>query len=283
MKKNKKKKKNSNMHCGIMCSGTRFQLWKAKCITNLLKLENVKVKLLIIDEEKREKRRTLLERILIVIKNTKFKNLITTFYWHFFFKPHSIKTISLSKLLSDVPRLRCKVVKKGKYSQYFKKKDLKEIQKYDLDFILVLSFGIIRGKILKIPRYGLWSFHFGDERKYRGILAAFWEIYYDDPITGCILQRLTERLDGGIVLRRGCFKTINFSYNKNREKGFVECAKWPAEVCLDIINNKADYLNNQPSTTNAPIYYSPNNVQIIVFVMKLIRNKLKRFLKNILY
>ena len=36
---------------------------------------------------------------------------------------------------------------------------------------------------------------------------GFWEIHNGDPVTGVILQRLTETLDGGVVLHAGWFKT----------------------------------------------------------------------------
>jgi len=44
--------------------------------------------------------------------------------------------------------------------------------------------------------FGVWSWHHGDEDKYRGGPPAFWEIVNADPVTGALLQRLTERLDG---------------------------------------------------------------------------------------
>jgi len=86
--------------------------------------------------------------------------------------------------------------------RYFNAEDVATINKKDLDFILRFGFNIIRGEILNAARYGVWSFHHDDERKYRGSPPGFWELYYRDPVTGSILQRLTDRLDGGIVLKR---------------------------------------------------------------------------------
>ena len=73
--------------------------------------------------------------------------------------------------------------------------NIEEIKKYNLDFILKLSRGIIKGEILNTAEYGIWSFHHDDEMKYRGRPACFWEIYNNDPVTGAILQKLSNKLD----------------------------------------------------------------------------------------
>ena len=143
-----------------------------------------------------------------------------------------------------------------------------------MDFILKFGFGIIRGEILNAARYGVWSYHHADEEKYRGSPPCFWEIYRGDNVTGAMLQRLTNRLDGGIVLKKGYFSTIKSSYAENLDQSYYESAKWPAQVCVDISNSNADYLNAAPSQTTAPILHSPTNLQMLVFALILLRNRL---------
>ena len=43
-----------------------------------------------------------------------------------------------------------------------------------------------------------------------------------------VLQRLTDRLDGGIVLAKGWFRTIDHSYVRNRDQAYFGSAGWPA-------------------------------------------------------
>ena len=93
--------------------------------------------------------------------------------------------------------------------------DIDLIKSYKLDFIIRFGFGIIKGEILKIPKYGVWSFHHGDEKKIRGGPYCFWEIYNSEPTTGFLLQKLTNRLDGGVVLKKGFLKTQGYSFKKN--------------------------------------------------------------------
>jgi hypothetical protein len=42
----------------------------------------------------------------------------------------------------------------------------------------------------------VWSYHHGDNEFYRGGPPHFWELYEKAPLSGVILQVLTEELDG---------------------------------------------------------------------------------------
>ena len=252
---------------GIMCHGTTFPAWQASCLRKLLTLDNVEPALLIIDNG-----------FLTTSNNwKKLKNLrqLLWYIYNFLFVKRSsraMRPVDMASTLAQVPSIRCAVIRKGKFSQYFSEADIAEIRKYDLDFILRFGFNIIRGETLKAARFGVWSFHHGDEKKYRGYPPGFWEIYEGDNITGAILQRLTDRLDGGIVLKKGLFKTINTSHVRNRDTAYFESADWPAQVCIDIQNDNADYLDASPSRTSAPIFHAPNNIQMMFFLLRAVRN-----------
>lgn len=251
---------------GIMCKGSIFRYFQAQCVKELLETANVKIEVLIVNGAKENN--FLLHRI----KRIQLKHLLFNIYLKLFFKPKANKPVNLETLLQHVPRLICRTEKKGKHSEYFNAVDLKKIKEYDLDFILRFDFGIIRGEILNAARYGVWSFHSGDEQKYRGTPPYFWEIYNDEKICGAILQKLTERLDGGVILKKGFVKNMDYSYNKTYDSIYFEMARWPAQVCADIHNGTADYLFHPPSSTKARVYYTPDNLQTAVFIFKLFKN-----------
>jgi len=263
---------------GIMCNGTTFPGWEAACLRKLLALDNVEPALLIIDKDSSTPPNNW-ER-LKKLKN--FKKLFWNIYSFLVYRrSRAMRPVDMKSTLAKVPSIRCKVTRKGKFSQYFSKDDIAEIRKYDLDFILRFGFNIIRGEILKVARYGVWSFHHDDEEKYRGAPPCFWEIYKGDDVTGAILQRLIDRLDAGIILKKGFFKTVNDSYTRNLDEVYFESAEWPAQVCIDIQNANVDYLGSPPSETAAPILYPPNNFQMVLFILKMVTNffrKLYNFL-----
>ena len=71
--------------------------------------------------------------------------------------------------------------------------------------ILIASFvvsGILKGEILKLTKFGVISFHHGDNRFYRGGPSGFWEVFNNELSSGFIIQRLNDELDGGMVLFR---------------------------------------------------------------------------------
>ena len=194
-------------------------------------------------------------------------------YNRFFFKPASRQLVSLESLLKGVPNIRCRVEEKG-FSEIFTDQDVERIKSHNLDFVLRFGFNIIRGDILQSARFGIWSFHHADEQKYRGGPPGFWEIYFRDNVNGAILQRLTNRLDAGYVLRKGYFKTIHHSWAANLDRLHFESARWPLQVAEDLKNGVLDPDNLEPSSSTAKIYHFPGNGKMLWFLFQSLYNKL---------
>ena len=262
-----------------MCKGTTFEDWQARCIEHLLGIDNASAVLLIVDDAVASS--SVFQTLKRVAKKTSSRRLMFDVYDRFFLRSHAARRVNIAQLLSEATILRCRTVRVGRYSEYFTEADVETIRKFNLDFIIRFAFGIIRGEILRTPRHGVWSFQHDDEEKYRGTPPGFWEIYNDDDVTGSILQRLTDRLDAGVVLKKGFLKTIHYSYPRNRDSISYESARWPAQVCVDIRNGSTTYLNDAPSRTNAQTMRSPSNAQFIIFSLKVLRNaaiRIGRFL-----
>ena len=255
---------------GVMSTGTTFPAWQAQAITALLALDNVHLALLIIDDQ------PTLQRTLAKLRRLRPNQLLFRLYRKCFVKPRTARPVDMTEVFAMVPALRCRMIRKGTFSQYFSDHDVHLIKAYDLDFILHFGFNIIRGEILEAARYGVWSFHHDDEEKYRGQPPCFWEIYHGDPITGAILQRLTPRLDGGVVLKKGLFSTADYSYTANLDRVYGASAAWPAQVCRDIRRGTAAYLQAPPSRTAAPIYHLPTNRETLQFLGRMTWNILRR-------
>lgn len=85
--------------------------------------------------------------------------------------------------------------------------DLCLISNYDLDCLIRCGSGILRGGILEVTRFGVISFHHGDNRTNRGGPSGFWEVLNGEPSTGFVIQKLNSELDGGEVLFRGSMMT----------------------------------------------------------------------------
>lgn len=255
---------------GILCNGYTFKKWQVRVIENLSNSGKAEICLLIINSGPDHKKSFARKLKSIFEYDFLFK-----MFYRFLFWPTSLDEIDLSKKFIHTPYIECKVMQKGRFSEYFSPQDIDRIKEYKPDFLLRFGFNILRGDILDCTPYGIWSYHHGDEKKYRGTPAGFWEIYRKDNISGAILQRLTDKLDAGIVLRKAYFRTVHHSYSGNTEMLYYGCTHWPAQVCKDILNDTSAFFSESPSATDAPVLLVPSNLQMIIFILRLWRNKFR--------
>ena len=97
----------------------------------------------------------------------------------------------------------------------FDKKELELLSKENFDCIIRCGSGILKGKVLNLPKFGILSFHHGDNRVNKGGPYGFWEVMKNEPSSGFIIQRLTDQLDDGDILFRGNIMTAsNFTENQ---------------------------------------------------------------------
>ncbi len=139
-------------------------------------------------------------------------------------EPDAFEPIDLQPLLGDTPVIPVTPEMK-KYSDWFPEDALTQIREFDLDVALCFGFRILKGEALKIARHGVWSFHHGDNLVNRGGPAAFWEVMDGAPVTGSVLQILTEDLDNGRVIYRSWSPTADrFSVKANRNNLYWKSA-----------------------------------------------------------
>ncbi len=246
---------------GVMCTGAVFQKWQAEAIRQLI-ANGHSASLLIVDG-----RAELQDR---PAPKSKY-----SFLWRassrFLFKIEQKTPVDLQSELMNAARTVC-LVREDNGSEYFSDEDVAVIKSANLDFILRFGFNIIRGEILNAAKYGVWSFHHDDEKKYRGGPPGFWPVYNSDPASGAIMQRLTGKLDAGIVLKKAWLKTLMHSYRTNLDVLLYVSSAWPADYANQIVS--IGYKAGQPSTTSATVYKVPGNWKMLVFLLKLVKNRI---------
>ncbi|MFH1121540.1 MAG: hypothetical protein V1775_17105 [Bacteroidota bacterium] len=263
----------------VMCNSMMVQRWQADVLSSLIDSRKATPVLFILRKQGSPEHRGILNRMY----NYPWTKLLFRKYYRYFFRPDTFKPADISELASVVPRISCRVETRKKYSEYFADDDVRDILEHKPDFILKFGFGIIRGSILQAAPFGIWSFHHGDEQKFRGIPPAFYEILFNDRITGAVLQRLTETLDGGIILRKGYFRTINHSWKANLEQAISLSITWPADVCSEIIAQHTFPSETDSVMVQAPIYREPTNFTFSVFLVRQVFNKIKFHLRELLF
>jgi hypothetical protein len=164
---------------------------------------------------------------------------------------------------------------------------IETIRDKQLDVLLRFGFNILRGDILTAARYGVWGYHHGDNDFYRGGPAHFWEVYEGCPLSGVILQVLTEQLDAGKVLCKGWFQTEpGLSLARNRIQPYYGASTFLIQKLKELHERGWEHLERN-SVPPAPyhgrkkIYTAPTNVEMVRWLgPALIRKSLRRLVRR---
>ncbi|HTL81827.1 MAG TPA: hypothetical protein VL651_09000 [Bacteroidia bacterium] len=245
----------------LLCRGTAFDAWEAESVKQVMSLPYVKIVLLVNEKPEATSKPSFFKKIVDYPWSILSWRLLNRFR----LKIPANQKVDLTNELKGIPSIEVLPERKGKFSEYFSEHDLRKVKEHAPDLILRFAFNILRGEILTVAKYGVWSFHHADEQIIRGGPAAFWEIYFNLPKTGAILQRLTEKLDGGIILRKGYFRTIRRSYKANLDQLLMGTTSWMKQAVIDVHNGISPAENGTPVATNAVLYKFPRNRQMFRF------------------
>jgi hypothetical protein len=148
-------------------------------------------------------------------------------------RPDAFAPGDASELLAGVPVLDVTPTARG-FCDWFTDDDVDAIAAQELDVILRIGFRILKGRILQVARFGVWSYHHGDNRVNRGGPAGFWEVIEGNPLTGSVLQVLSEELDGGRVIYRSYASTARYSVARGRNDYFWKTSAFVGRKLRDL-------------------------------------------------
>lgn len=207
-------------------------------------------------------------------------------FWNRWFKKYgkvaATQEQSTANIFSGVQRIDVVPQLKGKFSQHFSPADLERVKAHQPDVILRFGFNILRGEILNVAPHGIWSFHHADPETIRGGPAGFWEYMLGHNITGAILQRLTHKLDDGIVLRSGYWSLVKHSFRENLDALLNNTSGWMANALTEVVvsglrpdtTSKSGQRPDFPLRPDTTVYSYPGNFRMMQFWCILLRNKI---------
>lgn len=248
---------------GVMVDDFTLEAWQALAIERLLDSGHAELVLVIRKYSRAPEKPSLLARISRLRQRRVRQTLLWELYQRLFAKHStSLRRVDCSRTFAHVDCLCCHTSLEGRYSEIFHPDDVSCIREHRLDFLVRFGFGIIRGAILDVAKYGVWSYHHGDERRLRGGPPCFWEIVFGHQTTGSILQRLTHDLDNGLVLHRGVFPT-HWDYFRNLDQAQWKSAEWCSRVCREIVFNNTAVADH--AATVGPIMRTPSNASFLKY------------------
>ena len=183
----------------------------------------------------------------------------------------AVHPVHMGKFLEKVPVYFDDPVPITKYREALSIGAMQFVKNSNPDFVLRFGFGILDGEILDCARYGVWSYHHGDPTQFRGQPPGFWEIAKKIPVTGVVLQRLSNELDGGEILHSGFFKTTFQSYAKTRDTIYLGSSSWLRRTCSDIIVNGYRATSQSFNGATGPVFRQPQNLDMLKFLINTVK------------
>ncbi len=239
------------LRIGLLLNSWQLREWEYKLIERLKNAHYASVELVVINGYKTPKRSTA-QRLKEHWKQLVFLGYMKLDQKMFKVKPNAFRWKDGRDLLKEVPSLEADPIVK-KFSDRLKEEDIETIRQRNIDIFVRFGFRILRGDILTIAKYGVWSYHHGDNTVNRGGPAGFWEVMENWPVTGSILQILTEDLDGGKILYRSYSQTDQRSVHRNKNNFYWKSMSFLPRKVEELYNlgetaffERAERLNQTP-------------------------------------
>jgi folate-dependent phosphoribosylglycinamide formyltransferase PurN len=219
---------NPPLRIGLLLDSAELPSCFAEVVDHILQSNFVRLELLVFNAEVEKKaaepppKRSLLWKAIDLLRDSQRRQMLLFGLYQRWDRrnvvpsedPHAL--VDCSARLKHVESISVTPIRK-RFVHRFPADVIERIRERRLDVLIRFGFNILRGAILTASKYGVWSYHHGDGDYYRGGPAYFWELYEGNPISGAMLQVLTEELDAGKVLYKGLFATYpGISQARNR-------------------------------------------------------------------
>ncbi|MFY0604916.1 MAG: hypothetical protein JXQ93_13335 [Flavobacteriaceae bacterium] len=260
---------------GILTNSLQLELWKDEILKEIQSLPYVDVCVFIKRNE--IKPLTKKQKIWKFRKSIIYKILekIDIFLSRKLTKKHVNAFTKVDYSKTKIPLLDV-YPKTTKFLDIIQEEDIRKIQKHELDIILRFGFRILKGDILnKASKYGVWSFHHGDNKVNRGGPPGFWEVIEGWKETGCVLQKLSDDLDGGYVLSRTWVGTYKHNIIENKNRIYWRATKIIPRLLKEIHDNGYESFYNSKKSLNSSndfytrkLYKAPSNTKAFIILFK---------------
>lgn len=188
-----------------------------------------------------------------------------------FFKssPDAFACEDVRPLIEKVEVIEVECIKK-KFSDYLQEKDIERINEFSVDVFIRLGFRILRGNILKAAKFGVWSYHHGDNFVNRGGPAGFWEVFQRERELGSILQILTEDLDGGVVLYRS-WSSMQRLLNRSLNGYYLKSSLFIPRKLKELHKLGGEAFLQKINAENGQLHFYSNELKLIPDNAKFLR------------
>ncbi len=270
---------------GLLVDSFEVPAWVESMLTNISMSDYATIDLVILNTTKPRKKNTIIKRFiqnhgrLLYVLYDKLDRVINNV------SPDAFASTNLKNLLSEVEVIEV-TPRQTKFCDYINDSDLEIIRQHNIDVFVRLGFRILKGDVLQVAKFGIWSYHHADNHENRGGPPGFWEVIDRIPVTGSILQILSDRLDDGLVLSRSFSSTDTLSVLRNRNSFYWKSASLLPRELRSLHNageekyfSEKNYEEGNLTFYTKRLYKEPGNLE---FIRKLPGYCLHYFTKRII-
>jgi hypothetical protein len=161
--------------------------------------------------------------------------------------------VSIESLRPRFPFVALRADRRKGLFDWFDEPAITTLREHDPDILIRFAGRILKGEVLKVARYGVWSYHHADNRINRGGPPGFWEWFERSPVTGVVVQKLNADLDNGVVLARQSQETVSLSWNANRLRSFELSVPMMADTVRKFADGQLDLARLESSARQLPL------------------------------
>ena len=253
----------------ILTDGQNVKKWVADIIEYVSDSSDFVVSGIVVNNANKKSKSSFFYRLLRFVDSKFFKA-----------KSKPFQTVSLN-LEADLIFNTLPIQKQ--FSDWLDDECLSFIRNKQPDLILRFGFRILRGPILGMPKFGIWSLHHGDNKVNRGGPPGFWEVVNQEPISGITLQQITEDLDGGKVLGRAFIKTDLLSFHRNQVNVFETGVRLFQENLKKLANGKLKVETETFDFYSNSLFKNPENLKSISIFFEFGIRIIKRRIYTLFY
>jgi len=201
------------LRIGVLIDTTEVPAWSYQMLESITKGDYATVEVLILDDG--EAPPNPIQGSAFTQKCNAFVNTVSDKLYHGIvirdngrtraFSPKPIQT-----LLPDTPILKVDT-QKTRHTDTLPPDAIRDIAALELDVLVRVGFRILRGDVLTVAKYGVWSILTCDNEVLRGGPPAYWETMQNADMIGSGVQILNEELDRGQVIYRSFADVDRFS------------------------------------------------------------------------
>ncbi|MGB8982359.1 MAG: hypothetical protein WCC12_10820 [Anaerolineales bacterium] len=208
---------NSRLRIGLLLDSYFLPAWAFTAIEQILRSSYAELALVVLNHSRPKRWAPL--RVFWQACNHWLYHIFNSVDEKLFLRgPIAAAQVDSSETFSSIPVFEVEPIDE-RGEQHFSALDVEQLKSYQLDILVKMGFGNLRGDISFAASCGIWTYRWGDPRKIKDGLTSFWEVVRSWPETGAAFLQLGAAAEHDKVLFESWFFT--YPYSPARSKNYV--------------------------------------------------------------